>query len=69
MSGSWLSTASVFKITAALLYRNIGWKLLALLLGTLVWIAVYREPEMAAVVAARSSSRTARRTSISARKL
>ena len=52
MSGSWLSTASVFKITAALLYRNIGWKLLALLLGTLVWIAVYREPEMAAVVAA-----------------
>ncbi len=33
-------------------FRNIGWKLLSLGLATLVWIAVYREPEMTSIIAA-----------------
>jgi len=33
-------------------FRNIGWKLLSLALATLVWIAIYREPEMTSVLAA-----------------
>lgn len=32
--------------------RNLGWKLLSLALAMLVWIAIYREPEMTSVLAA-----------------
>lgn len=52
MNLSWQTAVSVLKVIAGLFYRNIGWKMLALLLATLVWIAVYREPEMAAVLTA-----------------
>jgi len=34
------------------LFRNAGWKVLSLGIATLVWIAVYREPEMASIIAA-----------------
>jgi len=33
-------------------FRNFGWKLLSLAIATLVWIAVYREPEMTSVLPA-----------------
>jgi hypothetical protein len=33
-------------------FRNTGWKLLSLALAMLVWIAIYREPEMTSVLSA-----------------
>jgi len=33
-------------------FRNFGWKLLSLSLAMLVWITIYREPEMTSVLAA-----------------
>jgi len=35
-----------------LAFRNTGWKLLSLALAMLVWIAIYREPEMTSVLSA-----------------
>jgi YbbR domain-containing protein len=40
------------KTLAHVIFRNIGWKLLSLVLATLVWILVYREPVILAVLSA-----------------
>lgn len=43
---------TIATIAFRLVFENFGWKLLSLGLAALVWIAIYREPEMAAVIAA-----------------
>jgi YbbR domain-containing protein len=52
MTTSKANVKSTLKIVGGLFYRNFGWKLLSIALAVLVWIAVYREPEMASVLTA-----------------
>ena len=50
--GAGRKTMTAFKTVLHLVFRNFEWKLLSLALATLVWIAIYREPDMFTVLAA-----------------